>query len=154
MACVEAMAAPAAVIATGTSRKFMGWIKAPANQALRVKRVVLTFTGNSSSAVPGLIELKRLSSDGTGGTSATPSRKNLGSETIQTTAKFNESGTPFTVDPGESGNVDIKHTHPQGQYGWTPVSFDEVQVPGGGRLGVFVTFAVDVNCMIAFHWEE
>lgn len=154
MACVEASVTQDAIALVAATPKVVGYIKAPANQALRVKRVSVTFDGNSSTAVPGIVDLVRLTDDGTAGEAETPRRKNLGSETIQTTAVYNGPNTAFSGAPSVGDILDRKHSHPQGQYNWTPVSFDEVHVPGGTRLGVRATFAANVNCVLTFHWEE
>jgi hypothetical protein len=123
---------------------------APTNQRLRLTGFGISFDGTSSSAEPVNVELCVQSSAGTS-SSATPVKDgDPGSETLQGTAIKNA-----TVEP-TTGNILRRYVfHPQGGGIERIFGFDEqINVPGGTRLGLRCTAPATVNVIGHMTYEE
>lgn len=122
-------------------------IVAPTNQRLDVRGFLTTFKGISPTETPILIELMRQADAGTSSAGA-PKRDAPGSETLQSTSR-----KAFTVEPGAGDVLREFFIHPQGGHERV---FDvgEIQVEGGGRLGLRITSPQTATCRASISATE
>jgi hypothetical protein len=135
-----AVTTPADVALAAATAKTVLQVAAPTNQRLELVRWGVFFDGVTSTAVPVLVELLRQTTAGTS-TSATPVAQVAGSETVQSTAGYN-----FSAEPTAGNILDIAKVHPQSGYEVLLPLNQQMEVPGGGRLGIRITAAAIVNC--------
>lgn len=136
------------VALTASASKTVLKVTAPANQRLKLLEWGVYFDGVSATTEPAIVELVRLSSSGT--MSATGTVKNDDyQETIQSVAEYDASSEP-TV----SAVLEPKEVHPQSGYEKAYGLGLEPRVPGGGRMGIKITAAADVNVRAWMKFEE
>lgn len=124
-------------------------ITAPANQRLRLRRVVIKTNGTSGTDAAVDVVIRRCSSAGTM-TGATPRRLQAGfDETPQATASVNATANPTTGD-----TVFRAGFHPQATFDERIAPNEPIDVEGGGRLGVFITSAAALTFAGCLIYEE
>jgi len=150
MADLSFVAQPAK-IATGTSVKTLVQLLAAANQRVKVKEISISFDGTSNTATPIYVEVVRQTSAGTITNTTTLRKVDPDfTETLQTTCK-----DTATAEPTDSGDVPMAElVHPQTGFLWQAPFAGELKIPGGGRLGVRVTAAANVNASVRVVGEE
>jgi hypothetical protein len=141
--------AQTAEIASGTAAKTLLQIVAPANQRLAVKGYAVSFDGIAGDAEPVVVDVLRQTTAGTM-SALTPAKDDgLGTETIQSTAQHTATAEPTAGSILRSDNI-----HPQTGVEFRFAFDEELLVPGGGRLGLRVTAAANVNAFARFLYEE
>jgi hypothetical protein len=128
-------------------------LNAPANQIVAIQGFDLSFDGTSTTAEPVIIQLLRVSTDGTGMSARNPLKTKDRAAALQTTG---------AVGPVTAGNLptagDILktfHIHPQAGVVYPfPLNDQEIEIPGGGRLAIEVTAPAAVNCLFTMYGEE
>lgn len=123
-------------------------VVAPANQRLKVKKWGVSFDGISPTAEPVQVELLRQTTAGTM-SALTPVKLVAGSETVQATAQHTA-----TAEPTAGDILDSVEVHPQGGYVEILPFNQEIEVPGGGRLGIRCTAPAIVNARAQIMFEE
>ncbi len=136
-------------VSTGTSKKTLLQVVAPANQRLKISQYKVCFKGVTNTDAPILVEVARQSTAGTATSLALVKANASDDETLQASAQKNA-----TVEPTETEVVDSSEIHPQGSYTWQATYGDELLVAGGTRLAIVVTSAVDVNATASMSIEE
>lgn len=140
----------AAVALAAATIKTVIQINAPANQRLKVQRVGFFFDGASTTAVPGLVQLVRKTTAGTGTALTLTKQTSSDSETIQTTATENH-----TVEGTNTTDViDQWLVHPQQGLDLTYAMGQEKMIVGGGRLALVANFPAVVNVRGKIDFEE
>jgi hypothetical protein len=140
---------PADVALVAATAKTVLQITAPANQRLVITRFGVYFDGVVSSNTPVVVELCRQSTAGAGGTTATPTKHCVGTETLQATGLYG-----ITTEPTTGDVIARYRVHPQ--QGWQefePLD-GRIEVGGGTRLGIRLTAAQIVNASAQFFYEE
>lgn len=128
-------------------------LNAPANQIVAIQGFDISFDGSSTTGVPVIIELLRVTSDGTGMSARNPLKTKDRAAALQTTG---------AVGPVSGGNLPTAgdllktfHIHPQaGALYPFPLNDQEIEIPGGGRLALFITAPAVVNCLFTLYGEE
>jgi hypothetical protein len=121
---------------------------APANVILAVNGAWVSFDGISNVAEPVLVEILRQTTAGTM-TARNPLKTKDTSTALQATGQVNA-----TAEPTAGDVLKTFHLHPQAG-AIIPLDFDkEIEVPGGGRLGMRITAPANVNCLGGFEGEE
>lgn len=138
-----------AEIATGTSAKTLLQVVAASNHRITVNEWSISFKGTSNTASPILVEVLRQTTAGTMSALTPVKADSADDETLQTTAQHTA-----TSEPTASDVLDRVLVHPQQGYTWVATPGKELVVPGGGRLGVRVTAAADVNAVATIKGEE
>lgn len=152
MAALDFRVTTGTVTLTGTVPMTVLQLLAPANQRVRVKQITVTFDGITSSAVPVAVSVYRQTTAGT--VSATPptpvlTRKGL-AETVQTVATWKATAEPTYGDllhsrfvPAFNGTWDL----------FSPYS-QEIEIQGGGRLGIVCNAPANVDVNVSVACEE
>jgi hypothetical protein len=141
--------AQTAEVATGTAKKTLLQLLAPANQRVLVKEISISFDGVTNTNEPILVQITRQSTAGTM-TALTLQKMNTGdNETLQTTAQHTA-----TVEPTETAELMGEQVHPQGGYTWQAPFGGEIVITGGERLGIAVTASVTANAKTRIIGEE
>ncbi len=137
---------------TGTSKLTALQILAAANHRVKVSEFSLSFQGISNVAAPILVEIIRQSTTGLSGDVITAKKLDSDhSETVQTTVLENIDGSTQPTD----GDVLFRElVHPQGGFTWQARFGQEIEIPGGGRLGLAVTAGAGVDLVARFVGEE
>jgi long-subunit fatty acid transport protein len=139
----------AVAVAAATTKTILA-VKAPANIGVAVKSAVLSFDSNNAGQQAIIVEIVRFTSDGTG-TTVTATKKNTGTDTIQTVVKHS-----YTVEPTGGTVVMGFHINPAAgmQYPF-PIN-EEVLAKGGELIGIRVTTpaGVAVNAYPNLEGEE
>ena len=121
---------------------------APANVILAVNGAWVSFDGISNTAEPVLVEILRQTTAGTV-TARNPLKTKDTSTALGSTGGVNASAEPTAGDV-----LKTFHLHPQAGV-IIPLDFDkEIEIPGGGRLGMRITAPAAVNCLAGFEGEE
>lgn len=121
---------------------------APANVILAVNGAWVSFDGTSNTAEPALIEILRQTTAGTM-TARNPLKTKDTSTALQATGQVNA-----TAEPTAGDVLKTFHVHPQAGV-IIPLDFDkEIEIAGGGRLGMRITAPANVNCLAGFEGEE
>lgn len=137
---------------TGTAKKTVVQVLAPANQKVLVHGLACSFEGITNTGVPILVEVAFQSTAGSGGDALTLVKDYAGDdETLQTTALSNIDGS---TQPTETSVWHREKVHPQGGWSWTAPFGKEIQVKGGTRLGIAVTASAAVDCTASISCEE
>ncbi len=127
-------------VVTGTSAKTLLQVVAATNHAVEIAEVAIAFHGTSATAEPILVELLRQTTAGTM-TSLTPVKGDDGvSDTLDTTAQHTSTSEPTAGDILRAWTI-----HPQFGIVYQPSVDAKIVVPAGGRVGLRVTAAADVN---------
>jgi len=146
------IAAQTIEISTGTAKKTHLQILAAANHRTLVKEISVSFDGVSNIAAPILVEVLRQSDAGSGGDVLTLKKLDTSdSETVQTTGLSNVDGS---AQPTDTDEVLGEQVHPQGGFTWQAPFGGEIEIPGGGRLGIALTAGADVNAKVRIFAEE
>lgn len=117
---------------------------------MKVQRVGFFFDGASTTAVPGLVQLVRKTTGGTGTALTLTKQTSSDSETIQTTATENH-----TVEGTNTTDViDQWLVHPQMGLDLTYAMGQEKMIVGGGRLALVANFPAVVNVRAKIDFEE
>jgi hypothetical protein len=147
------VAAPAAELAMPTSAlQCVMYVKAPANQRLAIKRISISFDSTSNTAAPVLVQIAKLTSDGTGGGALTPKQKQPNATSLQSTTK--DKSTVFSAEPSVGDVLDFQNIHPQGGIYIPYTLLDEIVINGGERLGILVHAGAAVNGIPVIEFEE
>lgn len=121
---------------------------APANTILAVHGFEVSFDGVSNTAEPVIIQLLRQTTAGTA-TSRTPLKTKDRSTALAATGSENASAEPTAGDI-----LKTFHVHPQAGVVY-PFTLDgELELPGGGRLGLKLTAPASVNTLATINFEE
>jgi hypothetical protein len=133
-----------AQVATGTSAKTILQIVAASNHRVVLNTIVVSFEGVTVTDAPIQVRVLRQSTAGTM-SALTLVKDGDTAETLEVSAQHTASAEPTAGDVLESQMV-----HPQS----SRVFVGPYVVPGGGRLGVEVTAAVGVDCIVSAYGEE
>lgn len=133
-----------AQVATGTSAKTILQIVAASNHRVVVNKIVVSFEGVTVTDAPIQVRVLRQSTAGTM-SALTLVKDGDTAETLEVSAQHTASAEPTAGDVLESQLV-----HPQS----SRVFVGPYTIPGGGRLGVEVTAAVGVDCVVSAYGEE
>lgn len=148
MAGLVAIAQTAEIALSAATAKTVLQITAAANHRVKIKGWGVYFDGTSTTAEPVQVRLLRQTTAGTM-SSLTPVTRGTESETIQTAASHTATAEPM------AGNVlDICEVHPQQGYEVIFPLGDEIQIPGGGRVGIECTAPAGVNVRAKLIFEE
>lgn len=125
-------------LATTAGFKTLIVVEAAAHQRVNVLSWGVYCRGQNNADKPVKTRLIRCSTAGTGGETLTPSKLNTAfPETVQTTAKGECSGTPFSVQPTASGEqIDQKPVHPQTGIDVVSPEREIMQVGGGEKIAL------------------
>jgi hypothetical protein len=125
-------------------------VKAATNQRARLKRWGVFFDGTSVTAEPVQVRLLRQTTDGTG-TANTGRVVSPGgaAEAVQTAAIDS-----CTAEPTAGDVLDAVEVHPQAGYEVIFPMDQEVDIPGGGRVGIECTAPAGVNVRSKMVIEE
>ena len=136
-------------LAAGTAKTILQLV-APTNQRLRLTGFGVFFDGVSSTAEPVQVELLTQTSAGTSSAGTPVKDGDPGSETLQGTSRIT-----ITAEP-TAGNVLRRYEiHPQGGGLERVLSYDEqINIPGGTRLGIRCTAPATVNATGHMTYEE
>jgi len=129
---------PTAEIAlAAATRTAIGRINAPATQIVVVTNLDLFFKGIVVTGTPVFVEVLRVTTDGTGMAARNP---------LQTVPKATALQTTGAVGPVSGANLptagDVLRTkliHPQTGILYPFPLGQQIEIPGGGRLAVFLT---------------
>jgi hypothetical protein len=135
-------------IATGTSAKTILQIVAAANHGVIMNEISVAFAGVTNTDAPIRVDVLRQTTAGTMTTSASTIVKDPddSDETLQTTRQ-----DTATAEPTAGDILFTEYVHPQTGYTWAN---QKIKIGGGDRLGVRVTAAVSVNCVVRAAGEE
>lgn len=142
-----AAVAPDVSLSAATTKTVLQ-ITAPTNQRLMVTQAKIWFHGVAPTDTPVQVRILRQTTAGTG-TSTTPVKNDVGSETIQSTAARN-----FTVEPTAGDVLEHMRIHPQSGIPIIYPITEEIPVPGGGRLGIECTAPQAVTVSAQFNYRE
>ena len=121
---------------------------AGANNIVAVTGFELSFDGVTNSAEPVQIQLVRQLDAGTM-TARNPVKTKDKGTNLQSTGQENA-----TAEPTAGDVVKTFHVHPQAGVLY-PFTLDgEIEIPGGGRLGLNVAAPAAVNCLATITFEE
>lgn len=146
MAGIELVASPGE-ISSGTSAKTVLQIAAPTNQRLKIKAWGLMCKGIAATDAPLRVRLLRQTTSGTM-TSLTLIKRNIATETIQSTASHTA-----TAEPTAGDVLAVREVHPQSGY-YESFLGNEISVPGGGRVGIEVLAGVSISVVPELVFEE
>lgn len=137
--------------ATGTSALTLLQLIAASNHKVLVDYISIAFAGISNTAAPIQVDILKQTTAGTGSgtTNSTIVKDGDWDETVQTTRLDTFSGEPTASDV-----LYTLYVHPQGGLEITLPRGKEIQIPGGGRLGVRVTAGASVNAIVTIGGEE
>lgn len=144
----------AAEIALGAgTRTCINNILAAANQIVAIQGFDLSFDGTSTTAEPVIVEVLRLTSAGTGMSARNPLKTKDRSAALQVTGSVGPvSGANL---PTQGDLLKTFHIHPQAGVVYPfPLNDCEIEIPGAGRLGIFLTAPAAVNCLFSMYGEE
>lgn len=148
MAGILCVAQTSEVALTAATVKTVVQVVAPANQRQKIKGYGVSFDGTSVTAEPVQVELLRQTTAGTM-TALTPVKLVAGSETVQSTAQHTA-----TAEPTAGDILDSIEVHPQGGYEKILPFNQEIENPGGGRIGIRCTAPAGVNVRAKIIFEE
>lgn len=141
----------AASIANGASAHVLQLV-APSNQRLCVQSISL-FGDSSSPTLAGVdFRIYRHTAAGTASSAGTPAAVNGGQETPRAVCNY-----AFSVAPtNASAPIEYGKFNPQSGYLVIYPLGQEIIVPGGAAIGVYVTnnSGASVNVMCKIGWEE
>ena len=143
-----ALTTSAEVALTAATAKTVLQLISPTNQILALLGFELSFDGTSSTAEPVVVQLIRQTTAGTM-TSRTPLKKKDRAATLQAAGQENAS-----VEPTATDLIKTFHVHPQAGVVYPFTVDGEIEVPGGGRLGLKLTAPAGVNCLATLDFEE
>lgn len=148
MAGINAVAQTTEIALSAATAQTVIQIVAPTNQRLKITEWGVFFDGISATAEPVQVRVLRQTTAGTM-SSLTPVKRSAGSETLQATAQHTA-----TAEPTASDVLDMVEVHPQSGYEKLFPLGREIEVPGGGRVGIEVTAPATVNVRAKFAYEE
>lgn len=132
-------------VATGTSAKTIASVIAASNHGIVISWIKVSFEGTSATATPILVEIINQDDDGTNTANNPTERDPNHPDTLQASGNRN-----YTVEPTVNLVLESTYVHPQG--------FQTFVLPriadGGKGIGVRVTAAADVNCVVSMEGEE
>jgi len=134
-----------AIALSASATKTVMQIVAPTNQRVVLRGFSVSFNGISAVQEPCEVRLVKQTDAGTT-SAATPVKEGGGAETIQSTSR-----KTATVEPTTTDIYRRYYVHPQSGRE-TKFSFaDEIEIPGGGRLGVVVVTPSGANYNVVGH---
>jgi len=139
MAGINVGAITAEVALTASTAKTTVQLVAASNHPIKVYRWGVAFDGVSTTAEPVVVTLMRQSTAGTM-SALTAVKLSNHSETLQTTAQHTATAEPTSGDVLDRVNV-----HPQSGFEIIFPLGQEIDVPGGGRIGIVCTAPANVN---------
>lgn len=134
-------------LAAATTKTLLQLI-APAGTIIAVHKASITFDGVSNTAVPVKIEILRQTTAGTA-TARNPLKTKDTSTALGTTGSENA-----TAEPTAGDILETFHIHPQAGGVFALPLENEIEIPGGGRLGIRATAPAAVNALAVFRGEE
>ena len=143
-----ALTTSAEVALVAATTKTVLQLIAPANTSLAVIGFEVSFDGVSNTAEPVIIQILRQTTAGTV-TARTPLKTKDKSTALQSTGSENAS-----VEPTAGDVLKTFHVHPRAGVLY-PFNIDnEIEIAGGGRLGLKLTAPAAVNCLATINFEE
>ena len=139
----------AAVALAAATQKTLIQVNAPAQQRLIGRRVGIFFDGASTTAVPVLVELRLVTTAGTGTALTLTKMVSSDPETIQSTATENH-----TVEGTNGTLIDSWLIHPQMGIDLTLAMAQEYVFIGGSRFALKVTAPAVVNARGKIFFDE
>jgi hypothetical protein len=141
-----------AEVATGTAVKTMMQVVAAANHRVLLNEISVSFDGVNNAHAPVLVQVLRQDDSGTGTAVGDELQKlnDSDDETLEVTGV-----DTFTGEP--TGTTEILMTefvHPQTGFCWQAPFGKEIPIKGGNRMGIRVTAANDVGCIVRVAGEE
>ena len=134
MAGIPFTADTTSVALTASQTHTLGQVVAATNTRVKVSRIDVTVDGVTAADPQITIDVLTQSSAGTMSAVTPVKLRSSDSETLQTTAQKNASGT----EPTTVGIIGTYFCHPM--YGMPPIIYDPpIEVVGGTRLGVRAT---------------
>jgi hypothetical protein len=114
-----------------------------------VQGLTVSFDGISNTAEPVQVVLERQTTAGTM-SARNPLKTKDTSTALQLTGQENASAEPTSGD-----RLHVFHIHPQAGVAMPlPLPDGEIEIPGGGRLGLKITAPANVNCHATIIGEE
>jgi len=148
MAGLRWIAQTSEVALAAATAKTIVQVVAPTNQRLKIKRWGVFFDGISPTEAPVQVRLLRQSTAGTM-SSLTPTKLGTEGETVQATAQHTA-----TAEPTAGDVLDVAEVHPQSGYEVIFPAGEEIEVGGGGRVGIECTAPAIVNVRAKIIAEE
>lgn len=139
---------PAEVALSAATVKTVAQVIAATNVIAAVTGLEITFDGISNTEAPVNVEILRQTTAGTM-TSQTPKKTKDTSTALGVTGSYNA-----TAEPTAGDILKVFHIHPQAGVTMPLQLENEIEIPGGGRLGVRVTAPAAVNCLLTITGEE
>ncbi len=136
MARLNGSAASEATSIVATVAKTVIQLVAPANQILALTGYGFGGRGITNTEQPGLVEFMRQTTAGTASSLTARKKQPSRAETLQGAAQED-----FTVEPTTTDKVRHHTIHPQTDLEIRDGFGNEMEVEGGGRLGMRATFA-------------
>jgi hypothetical protein len=147
-----ALTTPSALAMPAATAKTVLQLVAPAGTIVAVQGVDISFDGTSNTATPVVIQLFRQTTAGAGMTARAPLKTKDTSTALGSTGQF---GSGTTTEPTNGDLLKTFHIHPQAGVVYPlPLPDGEIELPGGGRLGLVVTAPAAVNCLATIYGEE
>lgn len=148
MAGLYGVAQTAEVALAAAGIKTVLQIVAPANHRVKIRGWGVFFDGVSVTGEPVQVQLRLQTTAGTM-TALTPVKTKPAAETLLVTALSNA-----TAEPTASDVLDIAEVHPQSSYEVQYGIGGEIELQGGGRIGIECTAPAAVNVRAKIHFEE
>lgn len=148
MAGLNCIAQTSEIALAAATAKTVLQVVAASNHRVKVLRWGVYFDSTSGSAEPVQVRLLRQTTAGTM-SSLTPTKLSTYSETVQTTAQHTA-----TAEPTPSDVLDIAEVHPQQGYEVIFPQGQEIEIGGGGRVGIECTAPAGVNVRAKIIFEE
>lgn len=140
-----------AVALGAATEKCVFVMTAAANKRVLIKSLGFYFDGTVSTNTPVQVVLCRTTGAGSNSTSITPKLVSAGSETAAATCATNMTSTDM---PTKGDILEIWNIHPQNGYKWQAPLGEEIVVPGGGYLALFMKATQAVNVAVTIGFEE
>ena len=148
------LATPTAVALVAATAKTVIQFAAAANLLTVLQELKISFDGISNTAVPVIVQLVRKTAAATV-TSQTPVKTKDTSTALQAVGGAAACGVNASAEGTNGGLLEIWHIHPQaGAFDILPLPDGEVEMAGGGIIGVVVTAPANVNCLCTLKGEE
>jgi hypothetical protein len=115
----------------------------------------VSFNGTNAAAVPGLVQLNRQTSAGTGGVAGTAMPQDLADPTAGVTCLTGPLAAVWTAEPTAGNLIYQDYYTPVGLGPFLQYPLGRgIVLPISARIGIVVTLAVAVNCAGHITWNE
>lgn len=146
---------PFSGITSGTALKTLVQIATAAGDRAEVIEWSVSFNGTNAAAVPGLVQINRQTTAGTGGVASAENRQDLADGTATVTALTGPTGATWTAEPTAGEVVYSDYYTPVGLGPFIQYPLGRgIIVPVSARLGITITLAAAVNCAGHITWIE